>query len=49
MSNRKLPKSSLFTKKKYSFKIAGCQHQIKRTIVSVKGDDEWLKKFFYNN
>ena len=37
----------LSTKKKYSFKIAGCQHQIRRPL-DPKQNDDWLKSFYLN-
>lgn len=48
MSAKKPARNLSFLKKKYRFKIAGCQTQIKRPIDPSKNDDEWLKTFYLN-
>ena len=48
MNIKKQSRGLNLTKKKYSFKIAGCQTQIKRPIDPSKTNDEWLKTFYLN-
>ncbi len=48
MKMKKQSRGFALGKKRYSFKIAGCQTQIKRPIDPAKNDDAWLKTFYLN-